>query len=277
MDRIKIEKLEVYAGHGVYTQEKENGQLFVVSAVLYADLREAGRKDELMYSTHYGDVCRFMHTWLREHTFLLIEAAAEQLSRAVLLQFPRIREIEIELCKPNAQIGIPFENISVILKRGWKQVYLGIGSNLGDKKRYLENAVASLKQNELIREVKCSEWMVTEPYGGVEQDDFLNGALELQTLYDPYELLDFLQKLELQAGRERKVHWGPRTLDLDILFFEDFISADPMLTVPHPDLENRGFVLRPLAQLNPCCRHPVNGKSIKQMLRELEIEEKKRR
>lgn len=270
MDQIKIEKLEVYAGHGVYAHEQENGQLFWVSAVLYTDLRRAGETDALQDSTHYGEVCRLMQAWLQGHTYQLIEAAAEHLAREVLLRFPLVREIEIELCKPHAQIGIPFENVSVKIRRGWKQVYLGIGSNLGDKQRYLENAVTALKQDERIREVRCSSWTGTKPYGGVEQEDFLNGVLELYTLYEPWELLALLQKLEADAGRERKVHWGPRTLDLDILFFEGFVSVEPALCVPHPDMENREFVLKPMMELNPYYRHPVNGKSIKQMFQELE-------
>ena len=106
-------------------------------------------------------------------------------------------------------------------------------------------------------------------YGGVEQDDFLNGAIELETLLSPIELLHFLQKTELEAGRERKIHWGPRTLDLDILFYEDVISQTKELMIPHPDMQNREFVLKPLTELCPYYMHPLFHKSVKQMLEEL--------
>ncbi len=97
----------------------------------------------------------------------------------------------------------------------------------------------------------------------------MNGAIGLETLYTPWELLDLLQSLEREAHRERKIHWGPRTLDLDLLLFEGFVSDDPRLTIPHPDMHNRRFVLEPLAQLCPYGRHPVLGKSVGQLLEEL--------
>lgn len=269
MDQIKIEGLEIYAGHGVFPEENRNGQRFVASAVLYSDLAPAGKSDDLTLSTHYGEVCRLISRYLKEHTYKLIEAAAEHAVCEVLLAFPHIKELEFTLCKPDAPIGLPFKNVSVSIKRGWRKAYLGIGSNMGDKKAYIEKALDGLRKSGKIRNVKCSELVVTSPYGGVEQDDFLNGAVFLETLFSPMELLDFLHELEQEAGRERKVHWGPRTLDLDILFYEDYVSDDPVLTVPHPDMENREFVLNPLAQLSPYEIHPVLGKSVKRLLAEL--------
>lgn len=269
MDQIKIENLEIYAAHGVFPEETRNGQIFRIDAILYMDLRPAGMQDELTLSTNYGEVCQFMAQFNRENTFLLIEAAAEKLVREVLLKFPLIERMELELKKPHAPIGLPFESVSVRIERGWKTAYLGIGSNLGDKQQFLDKAIEKLKENELIREVKCSKIITTPPYGEAALYDFLNGAIELKTLLTPYELLDFLHELESEAGRERKVHWGPRTLDLDILFYQDFVSNDPVLTVPHPDMENRQFVLEPLDELCPWYLNPVTGKTVRQMLKEL--------
>lgn len=269
MDQIKIQGLEVYAGHGVFPEENRNGQMFVVDAVLYADLSSAGKTDDLTLSTHYGEVCHLISRYLKGNTFQLIEAAAEHAACEVLLAFPHVKELEITLCKPNAPIGLPFENVAVSIRRGWKKAYLGIGSNMGDKGAYIERALNGLKAHEKIRNVKCSDLIVTSPYGGVEQDDFLNGAVLLETLLSPMELLDYLHELEQEAGRERKVHWGPRTLDLDVLLYEGYISDDAILTVPHPDMENREFVLKPLAQLSPYEMHPVLHKSVKQLLAEL--------
>lgn len=269
MDQIKIDNLEIYGFHGVFPEEKQNGQIFKIDAVLYTDLRPAGTKDELSLSTHYGEVCHFMTQYFRENTCSLIEAAAEHLAGAVLLKFPLIRKIELEVKKPHAPIGLPFGSVSVRIERGWKTVYLGIGSNLGEKQKFIEKAVKRLKSSELIREVKCSEIIATPPYGDAALYDFLNGAIELKTLLTPYELLDFLHEVEREAGRERKIHWGPRTLDLDILFYQDFVSSDPLLTVPHPDMENREFVLKPLDELCPWYVNPVTGKTVRQMLNEL--------
>lgn len=269
MDEIRIENLEIYAGHGVFAEENRNGQPFFVNATLYTDTRAAGQKDDLTLSTHYGEVSHLIHKCLREKTFQLIEAAAEYAAEQVLLQFPLVKSLSLEIRKPCAPIGLPFESVSVRIRRGWKKAHLSIGSNMGDKEQYINEAVEKIKAHSFIKNVRVSELLVTKPYGGVEQDDFLNGAIELETLLSPIELLHFLQKTELEAGRERKIHWGPRTLDLDILFYEGVISQTKELMIPHPDIQNREFVLKPLAELCPYYMHPLFHKSIKQMLEEL--------
>lgn len=269
MDSIRIEHLELYGYHGVFPEEKEKGQLFYVDAELYLELKKAGRTDDLTQSVHYGEVCHFMNRFFTEKTYDLIEAAAEAMAEAVLLEFPLIRSIHLVLNKPHAPIGLPFGNVAVSITRGWKRAYLGIGSNMGDKERYIREAVEKLKAHEKIREVRCSSLIVTKPYGGVTQEDFLNGAVELMTLLSPYELLEYLQQLEREAHRERLVHWGPRTLDLDILFYEDFVSADEKLSVPHPDMSNRRFVLEPLAELCPWYINEKLQKTVARMLAEL--------
>ena len=270
MDEIRIENLEIYAGHGVFEDENRLGQPFFVDIILYTDTRTAGERDDLSLSTHYGEVSHLVNRFLKEHTYKLIETAAEKTAEQILFHFPLVQSLDLEIRKPKAPIGLPFGSVSVKIHRGWKKVYLGIGSNLGDKEAYMENAVSRLKADKKIRAVRTSDWIVTKPYGGVEQDDFLNGAISLQTLYSPSELLHLLQSVEKEAGRERKIHWGPRTLDLDILFYEDFISDEADLMVPHPDMQNREFVLRPLDQLCPYYQHPLLHKTVRQMLKELE-------
>ena len=270
MDEIRIENLEIYAGHGVFEDENRLGQPFFVDIILYTDTRTAGERDDLSLSTHYGEVSHLVNRFLKEHTYKLIETAAEKTAEQILFHFPLVQSLDLEIRKPKAPIGLPFGSVSVKIHRGWKKVYLGIGSNLGDKEAYMENAVSRLKADKKIRAVRTSDWIVTKPYGGVEQDDFLNGAISLQTLYSPSELLHLLQSVEKEAGRERKIHWGPRTLDLDILFYEDFISDEADFMVPHPDMQHRAYVLRPLDQLCPYYQHPLLHKTVRQMLKELE-------
>ena len=269
MDEIRIDNLEIYGGHGVHSEEQRTGQPFFVNAVLYTDTRQAGKTDELIYTTHYGEVSRLIDKLLRNNKYRLLEAAAEHTAEQILLRFPGVNSLDLEIRKPRAPIGLPLDSVSVKITRGWKKAYLGIGSNMGDKRKYMEEAVEKLKNQPLVRAVKVSEFLVTKPYGGVEQEDFLNGAIELETLMPPLCLLHFLQKLEQEAGRERLVHWGPRTLDLDLLFFQDFVSCSSELSVPHPDLQNREFVLKPLSELCPYYIHPLYGKSIAVLLAEL--------
>lgn len=269
-DYIKITNLKVFAHHGVFPEETREGQDFFVNAKLFLDCRKAGKSDSLEDSVNYGEVCHFITDFLQRNTYQLIESAAEQLAEEMLLSMPALKGITIELCKPHAPIGLPFENVSVTIERNWHTAYLAVGSNMGDKKNYIRQGIHELEQVTGIMDVKVSELIVTKPYGGVKQDDFMNGAIQLQTLLTPHELLDVLHEIEQHANRERIIRWGPRTLDLDIIFYDKLIFEDDDLMIPHIDMENRDFVLRPLMELCPNYRHPVLGKTVAQLLQQLE-------
>ncbi len=269
-DEIKIEGLVIFAHHGVYPEETKLGQTFVVNATLFMDTRAAGRTDDLGQSVNYGTVCSEIYTFLTEHTYQLLEAAVEELASYLLRRFPLIGGVTLELKKPGAPIRYPFDSVSVKIHRAWKRAAISYGSNMGDKMKYIEDALSSIEDDENVRIVAKSELIETEPYGGVEQDAFLNGAAVLETLYDPEDLLHFLQSLEQKAGRERLVHWGPRTLDLDIVFYEDEVIRSDDLIVPHIDMHNRTFVLEPLTQIAPGWIHPIYQKSVAALLEELE-------
>lgn len=272
MDEIRIDNLKIYAYHGVYAEENEKGQDFYVNAVLYTDTRKAGQQDDLALSTDYGKVCHVVNDFLTAHTFQLLETAAEKTAEQMLLQFPLVKELDLEIRKPQAPIGLPFESVSVKIHRGWHKAYIALGSNMGDKKAYIEAALKAMQKQEKIRNLRVSSLIQTAPYGEVkEQEDFLNGAAELETLYTPQELLEFLHELEKEAGRVRTIHWGPRTLDLDILFYDDLILDTRTLTIPHGDLHNRKFVLEPLCELEPGLRHPLFGQTAAELLSKLEV------
>ncbi len=268
-DEIRIRGLEVYAHHGVYPEETKEGQNFVVNATLYTDTRRAGLADELKLSTDYGTVCRFITAWMQEHTCLLLETVAEKLAREILLKYDLITRLDLEICKPQAPIPLPFENVSVRVTRGWHRVFVGLGSNMGDREHYIQGAIEALKAHPEMRVRKVSELIETKAYGVTEQADFLNGAVELETLLKPEELLEALHEIENAADRRRVMRWGPRTLDLDILFFDKLIYESDTLAIPHADMEKRDFVLRPLNELAPYFRHPVSGKTISRLLEEL--------
>lgn len=268
-DEIRIEGLEVYAYHGVYPEEREKGQTFYVNATLYTDTHKAGLEDKLELSTNYGDVCLFINQWMKENTYQLLETVAEKLSKAILLKYNLISSVDLEIRKPEAPIELPFGCVSVKVHRGWHKVYLALGSNMGDKEDYINGAIHALKEHPQIKVNKISDMIVTKPYGGVKQDDFLNGALEAETLLSPEELLEACHDIEDAANRRRTIHWGPRTLDIDILFYDKLIFESDTLVIPHPDLENRDFVLKPMNMLAPNFRHPVLKKTMAQLLQEL--------
>lgn len=269
MDIIRIDNLEVYAYHGVYDEEKEKGQYFYVNAELYTNTRKAGMNDDLDASTNYGTVCDFIHDFMTKHTYDLIETVAEQLAQALLLEFKLVKSILLEIRKPHAPIEKEFESVSVEIERGWHEAFVAFGSNLGDKEKFIDEAIEALSNLPQINIVAISDKIVTEPYGNVEQDVFLNGVMKIETLLPADELLQILQKVEEHAGRERKIPWGPRTLDLDIIFYDDDIISKDDLIVPHPDMKNRDFVLKPLMQIAPYKLHPVYRKTISDMYAEL--------
>ena len=274
MDRIRIKKLELFAKHGVFPEENALGQKFLVSADLYTDTRKAGLSDDLKASIDYGTVCHKIKDFLEQHTFRLLETVAEKLAWSLLTEISGLEKVTLEIQKPWAPVGLPLETVSVRITRSWHTAYIALGSNLGERETYLKNAVEALNQADGCSVEEVSEFLVTEPYGYTEQNDFLNGCLCLKTLLTPEELLVLLHKLEQEAERKREIRWGPRTLDLDIIFYDDLIVDSRELQIPHGDMQNRDFVLRPLAQIAPYVRHPILRKTVGGMLADLEHSQK---
>ena len=187
-DQIRIEELEVYAHHGVYPEENEKGQHFYVNATLYTNTRPAGLADDLSLSTNYGEVCQFITEFMQQHTFQLIETVAERTAYEVLQQFPLVQGLDLEIRKPEAPIPLPFGSVSVAIHREWHEAYIAVGSNMGDSREHIARALGQLKNSKNIRVEKVSELLETLPYGGVEQENFVNGMFEIRTLLTPEEL-----------------------------------------------------------------------------------------
>jgi 2-amino-4-hydroxy-6-hydroxymethyldihydropteridine diphosphokinase len=145
--------------------------------------------------------------------------------------------------------------------------YIGIGSNVGDKKANCRKAVELLAAAGRI--AGASSLYRTEPVGYELQNDFINAAVALETDCSPFELLSVCRSIEDKLGRTRAVRWGPRTIDLDILLYGDLVLDAPDLVIPHPRMAARGFVLAPLAELAPDAVHPVFQKTVAGLFREL--------
>lgn len=151
-----------------------------------------------------------------------------------------------------------------------KTAFLGIGGNIGEKKKNIEEAVSYLKNIEEINVEKISSFYETEPVGFVDQDWFLNIVVKISTSLDPYKLLDVCQNIEQHLKRIRLIRWGPRSIDVDILLYEDFISNDEKLTVPHPRMTERAFVMVPLYEIEKNIL--INGTEIKNIIDNLKGE-----
>ncbi len=154
------------------------------------------------------------------------------------------------------------------------KAYIGLGANLGDREANIRRALSLLQEMEVARVRRVSNLIETEPVGGPEgQELYLNGAAEIETQLSPCDLLEALKIIEVSVGRIERERWAPREVDLDILLWEDEVVCNKILTVPHPRLCERMFVLRPLADIAPAAVHPVTKMTIAEHLAKLAGEE----
>ena len=264
MDQLRIKDLEIFAFHGLFPSEKELGQKFVVSATLSYDMTKAATDLDLTASVHYGELCQKWTTWFQENTEDLIETVAYKLVERTFETYPLVQEIELELKKPWAPIHLPLDTCSVTIHRRKQRAFIALGSNMGDKKANLKQAIANMSARG-IRILKESSVITTDPWGGVEQDSFI----EVETWLPAPILLETLLAIESEMGRVREVHWGPRLIDLDLLFVEDQIIYTDDLILPHPYIAERLFVLESLQEIAPHFIHPTLKQPIRHLYQEL--------
>ncbi len=148
------------------------------------------------------------------------------------------------------------------------KVWIALGSNMGEGRKNLDLAIKMMNERGVLVE-KVSTYIETEPYGYTEQDNFVNALCISETKLSPRELLEVLLKIELDMGRVRIIKWGPRIIDLDILFYEDLIIDEEDLKVPHIEIQKRSFVLEPVNEISPDKIHPVFKKTVHQLLLDL--------
>lgn len=273
MDKIYINNLEFIGFHGVFPEEKKLGQKFLVSLELTVDTREAGKTGDLTKSVHYGLVAQDVEKLFLEKSIDLIETCAENIAEMVLKKYELVKEVKVIVKKPWAPLQMHFENVAVEITRKWHRVYLSLGSNIGNKRKNLLEAIRKIGELENTEVVKSSTILETEPFGYLEQDNFLNACLEVKTLMTAQEFLKEILQIELDMGRVREIKWGPRIIDIDILFYNKEIIEEDNLAVPHPWICEREFVLDPLSEIAPNYIHPLEKKTITMLARKLKERE----
>ena len=269
MDKIHIKDLEIIGFHGAIPEEKVLGQKFVLSVELDVDLRQAGKNDDLTKTVHYGELAQKVEEEFTKTSYDLIEKAAEEICEFVLLNYPLVKKVKLLLKKPWAPTRKHVEYVAVEIERKWNKVYIAAGSNLGDKEETLKEAIYIIDKRKDCVVTKVSNFYTTDPVGYEDQDQFVNCVFEINTLQTPSELMDTLLEVEKDFKRERIIRWGPRTLDLDIIFYNDIISYDEHILIPHPRAHERQFVMKPMCDINPYYVHPIYRKRVMDISSEL--------
>jgi 2-amino-4-hydroxy-6-hydroxymethyldihydropteridine diphosphokinase len=159
--------------------------------------------------------------------------------------------------------------VSKSKEKNSRSVFIGLGSNIGDREKNLKDAITHLQQSGFVTITSISRFYDTEAQGVEDQPDFLNCVVKVKTSLEPEELLVMLKKIEKMMGRTETERWGPRIIDLDILFYETLVLRNNGLRIPHPEAHKRWFVLKPMSDIEPDFEHPVLKKSIRQLLEEL--------
>lgn len=264
-----IKDLELFAFHGVFEEEKRLGQKFILSFELDLDLKGAAKTGDLSRTVHYGELCEKIEQEFQRESYDLIETAALKLADFILYEYKIINGVKVFLKKPWAPVKKHLDTVEIMIERKRHRAYIGLGSNIGDKENYIKEAIDRIRMENYIELIKQSSLIVTKPWGYLEQEDFLNGVIEIETTLEAEELIELLLKIELQLNRERDVRWGPRTIDLDILMYDQVISSNEKAILPHPRMQEREFVLKPLNEIAPYLMHPVLNKRIFTLLEEL--------
>ncbi|HEY7720064.1 MAG TPA: 2-amino-4-hydroxy-6-hydroxymethyldihydropteridine diphosphokinase [Pedococcus sp.] len=262
-DQIVLQGVSATGHHGVLPEERRDGQTFVVDVVMDVDLAPAGASDDLADTVNYAEVAGDIVEIIEGEPLDLIEAVAERIARAVLTR-PLVEAVEVVVHKPQAPVGHPFTDVQVRVRRERETpVVVALGSNVGDSLETLRDAAVALFG--LIDLDAVSPVVETDPVGGPDQPPYLNAVVTGTTSLSPRALLRLLHDVEAAHGRTREVHWGPRTLDLDLVqygdpaFNTDVQMDDAALTLPHPRAHERAFVLVPWLLADPEATLRVSG------------------
>ena len=251
-DRIEIRDLRCLGVHGVLDEERARAQPFGLDLDVWVDTCRAAGSDALDDTVDYGALAASAAQVVTGTSFRLLEALSDEVARVVLGADPRIARVAVTVRKLRPPVALDVASIGVRVVRDQSRVraFVGLGSNLGDRREALSSAVDGLRAGGDV--VAVSPLYETEPQGGPEgQPPYLNVVVELRTAGTPHQLLRRCQDLEAAAGRVRTVRFGPRTLDADVLLFGDAVVDEPDLQVPHPRMRERRFVLAPLSDLAP--------------------------
>lgn len=269
-DKIIMQDMKFYGYHGVLDFETRDGQDFIVSVELSLDLGRAGQSDDLTETINYAEVYELVKGHVEGKPYQLIESLAENIARGILNFDGRIVGVKVRLEKPQAPIEGDFAYMAVeIIRHRWVRAYLSLGSNLGNRAGNLQAGIVDMERKGLVKVLRQAKVYETKPVGILDQGDFLNTIVEIETNLSARDLLVLINSVEASLGRVRSQRWGPRILDIDIIFYGDELISDIDLFIPHVLMGQRAFVLKPLMDLVPDMEHPILGLTVRELYQRL--------
>ena len=261
-----LSNLEFYGYHGYFPEENVLGQRFKVSIEAYGELSLSHTSGDLDDSVSYVDIFDVVKEVFYSKKYKILEQLGYDIGKAIIDRFFRIKSVQVLVMKPEVPIPVTCDYFGIQQEIKRETIaYLGLGSNLGDREGYLNSAIHQLDFHKEIEVTKTSKVYETDPFGYEDQGMFLNMVVEVKTSLSPRALLKYCNHIESNLLRQRDVKWGPRTIDVDILTYEDYTSDEEILTLPHPGVTQRAFVLLPLKDVVEA-DFSINGKNIDEMI-----------
>lgn len=263
MDRISLKNMKLFGYTGCLPEEKENGQYFYVSIDMFCRKIPGAVTDDLNDTVNYADVYEITKQIVEKSDCNLIEHLAFMIGRRVISKYDLTDSVRVLVRKPDAPVEGEFDAMETEITVSRKDVVIGFGGNMGDREATIREALDMIRANPAFEITKVSSLYETEPVGYDDQDDFLNGCAVIRTYLEPLEVLHELQRIENELHRVRTIKNGPRTIDLDILMIPGVRMHTEELTVPHPRMYERAFVLVPLKEMGLYHGPVPEGKDVK--------------
>ncbi|QHI96118.1 2-amino-4-hydroxy-6-hydroxymethyldihydropteridine diphosphokinase [Aristophania vespae] len=268
LTRVSVRDLCLFAHHGVLEEEKRLGQRFFINIDALVNIDPAIKDDDYHQAVCYAGLCDIASEITRGSSFNLIETLADRIASAILERYSQVVETHIEIRKPSAPLPYTVSEAAIkITKKRHEVVGLSLGANLGPREATLKAAIDMLARAEGLQIDRVSGLYDSAPWGVEDQPPFINLCLLGQTSLRPMALLRLCKEIELLLGRIPGRHWGERALDIDLLFYGEMQIDNPVLTLPHPRIFERAFVLEPLYELDPT--FTISGRNISEALAQL--------
>jgi dihydroneopterin aldolase/2-amino-4-hydroxy-6-hydroxymethyldihydropteridine diphosphokinase len=287
MFRIIIKDLNLFGYHGVKESEKKDGQNFCFNIEILLNKNSFLNGDDLENTINYSEVIRLVKKINSSNKFNLLETFSQTIAEDIMKMSPLVEKVTVKIEKTSPPIKENLESVGVeyVLDRKREEkdksknnkvdVFLSLGSNMGNREDNLRKAVDLISRSSNINILKVSSIYETEPMYFKDQDSFYNIVLQAQVDRElsPFEMMGFLKGIEYGFGRKRsEKRYGPRIIDIDLLYYGEMVIESNFFTVPHPGIKERKFVLVPLSEIAP--EFIIEGKNIKNFIGESNFTEK---